>query len=568
MDRRQFMWTGTYPLFSNWMTGTAAGADSGLRGCPEVYSALVSANDEQVPLLLAKQERQSSSRQLGGLSDADGIYTAGAAAGFIRTLAAAFCAPESKHYLSKDLIQPMELAAKFLRSIQHPDGTIDLHTTNFHSPPDTAFVVDPAAVAVAILQRQNHSGLTGLLSLMKSFLLAAGDALATGGLHTPNHRWVVCSALARLHKLGPNEKYLKRIDSWLGEGIDIDADGQFNERSTSVYSPVTDSALTTVARLLDRPALLDPVRRNLEMTFYYLHADGEVATEGSRRQDQYARGSTTGYYLPARYLAIRDRNGRLASFVRSIEAIGCERLAGNLAYFLENPDLRSPLPASEPLPSDFSRFFVGSNLVRIRRKAVSGTILGGNPVLFSFHKGEAALESVRLAAAFFGKGQFVGEKLIWEMNRGILSQSLVAPYYQPLAEKDRRTDGDWGRMDRSLRQQSEVQSLNTRVVVSEENGRFEIEIRMTGCERVPVSVELGFRRRGNLSGVTPHPSIADAFLLSSGYGSYESGGETIEFGPGLSEHRYVQIRGALPKLDALSVYITGFTPFKHNLIIR
>ncbi len=30
------------------------------------------------------------------------------------------------------------------------------------------------------------------------------------------------------------------------------------------------------------------------MTLYYLHADGEVATEGSRRQDQYVKGSMSG----------------------------------------------------------------------------------------------------------------------------------------------------------------------------------------------------------------------------------------------------------------------------------
>ena len=41
----------------------------------------------------------------------------------------------------------LALAAGALLELQHADGTIDLHTTNFHSPPDTAFVVEPLRLA-------------------------------------------------------------------------------------------------------------------------------------------------------------------------------------------------------------------------------------------------------------------------------------------------------------------------------------------------------------------------------------------------------------------------------------
>jgi hypothetical protein len=33
------------------------------------------------------------------------------------------------------------------------------------------------------------------------------------------------------------------------------------------------------------------------------------------------------------------------------------------------------------------------------------------------------------------------------------------------------------------------------------------------------------------------------------------------------EHKNTQLRGALPMMDAPTVYLTGFTPFKHTLII-
>jgi hypothetical protein len=82
-----------------------------------------------------------------------------------------------------------------------------------------------------------------------------------------------------------------------------------------------------------------------------------------------------------------------------------------------------------------------------------------------------------------------------------------------------------------------------------------------------VALELGFRKGGTLVGADPIPDINDAFFLAQGFGTYRSGRETIRFGPGMRAHRWTQLRGALPKLDALSVYITGFTSFRFTLQI-
>lgn len=533
----------------------------------DLFERLVRANDARIPALLERQQTAPSHPRRGALQDEHGIHTAGGTAGLVQAATAALAAPGSRFHGSPAIGERVALAARALLALQHADGTIDLHTTNFHSPPDTAFVLEPVCASLSVIRRLAPPVPGEAVADLERFARAAGEALAVGGIHTPNHRWVVCAALARLHALFPDPRFVARVDEWLAEGIDIDEDGQFSERSTSVYSPTCDRAFLTVARLLGREALLDPVRRNLEMTLLYLHADGDVATEASRRQDQYRRGSPAGYHIPYRALALRDGNGRFAAAARLIELKEGDALAGNLIHFLDDPSLRQPLPHDAPLPEDFARFFPGSDLVRVRRGPVSATVLGGNSCVLSFHKGAAVLEAVRLASAFFGKGQFVGERLVVEGNACRLRQELTGPYWQPLPAGLRHADGRWDPADRARRRQSEVQRLVSEVVVRESGGVFDIDVDVTGTDRVPLAIELGFRRGGELAGVTPVAGTPDAFLLPEGTGEVRLGGDAIRFGPGRAEHTWTDLRGALPKLDALSVYLTGFTPFRTTLRI-
>ncbi len=550
--------------------GRAAFGDerpSGEEG-PGIYERLVRANDERIPALLRRQETGPTHRWRGAVRDEHEIPSPGGTAGLVATLVSALAAPESRFAASPELAARLSLASQALLAFQHADGTIDLPTTNFHSPPDTAFVLEPVCASLSVVRKTRLPVPAEAVASLERFARAAGEALVVGGIHTPNHRWVVCAALARVHALFPDARFVARVDEWLAEGIDVDADGQFSERSTSVYSPTCDRVLLAVARLLGREALLDPVRRNLGMTLFYLHADGDVATEASRRQDQYRRGSPAGYHLPYRSLAIRDGNGRFAAAARLIEAKEGDALAGNLIHFLDDPSLLRPLPAGAALPDDFARPFPGSDLVRIRRGPVSATVLGGNSCILSFHKGAAVLEAVRLASAFFGKGQFVGERLSIEDGAFVLAQSLTGPYYQPLAAADRHADGRWDPADRETRRrQTEVQHLRSRVVVREAAGVLDVDFDVSGTDRVPLAIELGFRRGGELSGVVPVAGLADAFLLREGEGEYRFGDQTIRFGPGRAEHTWTDLRGALPKLDARSVYMTGFTPFRATLRI-
>ena len=69
------------------------------------------------------------------------------------------------------------------------------------------------------------------------------------------------------------------------------------------------------------------------------------------------------------------------------------------------------------------------------------------------------------------------------------------------------------------------------------------------------------------SGVKKIEDMPDAYSLAGDVGEYRIGTDRIRFGPGRMEHRWVQLRGAEPKLEGLSVFLTGFTPFEQTIQI-
>ncbi len=515
-------------------------------------------SDAGVRAILATQITDARSRFQGSVPDQFELHSAGSAGGVAESLTAAFIHPRSAFHADNALVDRLRLAAGFLERAQSPQGNIDLLTTNFNSPPDTGFVVYNVATAAAIARMH---GREEIARLFQPFLVKAGAGMAVGGIHTPNHRWVVSAALAQVHDLFPDSRYLRRIDEWLAEGIDIDRDGQFTERSTLVYNIVSDRALIVFAAKLRRPELLDPVRRNLDALQYLLHADGEVVSEISRRQDQFTRGTVVGYWFPLTYMAVTDQDARLSTLAGRAAPDGAR-----LSTLLEYPQLSQPLPTPRSLPDDFEKIFADIGITRIRRGPLSATLmLGGSSRFFTLRYGDAVMEGARFATSFFGKGQFVPQTAVKHANAFEFRQSLEGPYFQPLSEKVAPQSWD---ESRRRRRQTEVCRLEQSADVAETRNGFGIRLRATGTNGVPVAIELTFGEGGTLDGCRPVPDLPGAFLLEQGTGTYRAGRQTIRFGPGDAPHRYTQVRGAEPRLPGLSVYITAFTPFDKTITLE
>jgi hypothetical protein len=522
--------------------------------------------DQNIPNYKPLKVVDPNNKYFGGYMNEAEIPNPHSTSSFIDRAATQFSCPESVYFQSKSLLLEIDHAAKCLLKFQHSDGTVDLLETNFHSTPDVAFVLENIVPAYSFIKNSKTEGKENVLELLKIFLLKSGKALVNGGIHTPNHRWVVSAALTRLNELFPNKLYTNRIVQWLAEHIDIDPDGQYTEKSTNTYSPIVNRSLIIMARGLNKPELLEPVRKNLLMTLYYVHPNGEVVTEASNRQDKGTISNMARYYYNYRYMALLDNNGQFAAMAKQIEQTSTpQQLAGYLEYFLGETMLWKELPASKNLPTNYAKAFPYSGVVRIRRSNWDSTILSNNASFLTFHKGNSVLQGIRIASSFFGKGQFQSEKIEQIGNTWVLQNKLEGPYYQPLNSDKIDPNGDWDKMPREGRKQSEVQKLNYKVEISEQNNGLEIEFSVEGTDNVPITLELIFRAGGKFSEVEKWSKKENAYLFSSKSGSYTLNNDSINFENGRIEHKQLQLRGALPASESPTVYLTGFTPFLHKI---
>ncbi len=514
-----------------------------------------------------RQINDIADKSYGAILDDQDIPNPLTTGNVIWKLAIALSCPESAFYQSTEVLKKIEMGAHYLLKAQHPDGTIDLLNSNFHSPPDTAFSVDRVAPAYRFLNASQTKGSEKALSDMKTYLKRAGEALIVGGIHTPNHRWVVSAALMQLNDLFPDKRYINRAEEWLLEHIDLDADGQYTEKSTGGYTPLVNRMIITMSKGLKKPELLEYVRKSLTMTMYYVHPNGEVVTESSNRQDKGTIGFLNGYYYAYRYLALLDKNGEFAAMCRLIEKTAFPQTLGNLDAFLEDPTLWQELPASKPVPTSYAKAFPLSGAARIRRDNWDTSLFTNNPGFLTFHKGDCVLQAMRVVASFFGKGQFQTIDIKKEGETWVLSSKLEGPYYQPYPKDQIDPTGDLSKMPRTNRPKSEVQYLETIIKITETTGGIVVDFDMHGTEGVPVTLELVFRQGGTFTGVQAHATKSNAYFLKENKGTYTLGKDTIQFSSGRMEHKGILLRGGLPAMDAPTVYLTGFTPFVHRVML-
>jgi len=523
---------------------------------PTFPQAKIDALDKAVDTNIARQIVDKSHKYYGSYAADDGLFYGATPTHLMDGYLTAYLLPQSRHHKSARVAERLELAAGAFGRLQTKDGNWNLPITNFNSPPDTAFIMQ--SISIQLMNARQY-GFPDLERWILPAVQKAGDGLVRGGMHTPNHRWVACSALAGLHKLYGEEKYLRRADQWLAETIDQDADAQYTERSTIGYNGIVNRALILIADWLGRPEYLDYVRRNLDASLYLLHADGEVVTEISTRQDLNQRGTLFNHWPPLAYLASKDRNGVYANLARQFEPV-----YGSLSYLLRWPQYSQDLPPSKPLPDNYEKHFPVIGLARIRRGPKSISILRNRDRFFTYRHGAAVVNAVRFSSAFFGKGQFSAKTLTRENGSYVLTQELDAGYYQPFTPTRKITTETYDNTRRE-RERTEICRLHYKATVTETAKGCRLRIEANGTDEVPLTVEINLREGVSISGAEKIGQFKDAWLLRNGHAEIAAGADRVRIGPGIGQHTYLEVRGARPRLEGPSLFLTGSTPFDHTV---
>jgi hypothetical protein len=514
----------------------------------------------------------------------------------IKLLVAAYLADGGRHTGDAALVARAVAHAEALAGMQGPSGLF-VGGDNVESPPDTAFALNDVCDTLELIRRAAAPALAPVDQLLGAIADAAAPAMVAGGVHTPNHRWELTAVLARLHRRRADPAVRARAEQWLAEGIDLQSDGLYSERSAIYAAIVSNPSLALIGDVFDRPDLHDVVVRNLEATLGLILPDGTVETLHSRRQDQRGELFPLAPYLVAyRRFAIERARGDLAWAAEHAAAQGIVEPQTVLTELLLDPRLAERLPDAEPPAATrrsewaASRLVVDVNPSRTlvlyggsdypsQRRIRSG--LANNPTFLRLFAGDVVLDSVRLSRDFFGLGPFRAAEIEHDGSAVVLVERLEGRYYQPLAEGDRRADGAYDLADESrfsaamsfADRQTETVVLRTRIAARPTEDGVELEITTDGPE-LPWALELAFRAGGTFEGAA---EISDgAVRLDSGNARYRVGDSTVEFGPGTgaagpARYQPGEDYGYLGATDAVGgsrAYIVGSSPGVVRVLVR
>ena len=542
------------------------------------YKAIMEAAESFAKNALAVQVLDDSDPDYGGFRCPDlFMCEPWAAINTFTTMTVLFFNSDSHYYRSSELFQKMRLALHFITRSQYEDGTIDTYFSGeMRAASNVAFAIHSLVKAYKLFHREATNGET--LRLLESFLRKGAEALKSKRAFTANQRWVAASALIEFDKLFLDHSAVAKAENYLSDSIDINHDGLYSERSPT-YSMIANAVLLNIAKKLNKPYLIEHVRRNLNFGLYNFCSNGEVVTEYSL-----IPGLETG--MPQGYgvwkeLSIIDHNGYYASAGDMVLDVFLSNMRdGYVHCYINNPDpnfngagaSRFFLTSSIgelllvedefnndavhrlPLPAHYKRVFPDSNIVRIKNGKASATIMGNNNILLSIHNGQAIIDGFRIKYTYHGHRGFLSKKLEVAARSYILRDWFNQWQASPMPERMEAIEVD-------LKILTEF--------TPRENG-LDIDVSATGQERVPLQLEFGIRKQGTLgvNNVEYDLRTTDLVSMDSGDAVVKVGDDRLTIRGGVVQHRIYDTDDRWTvNLRTTRLMMTPLTPFSGRIQI-
>lgn len=486
------------------------------------------------------------------------------------------------------------LAGDHLLGAQRLTGRIDLLSVNYDSAPDTGFATQQLCTVIELARRKPVDGheWQELFDRIETFIRRAVPGLATGGFHTPNHRWVMTSALVQAHALYPDLQVAEVVESYLAEGFDLDEEGMYIERSIGTYDAVNDRSLLLIAENWHVPQARQLVSRNLELDLHLLHADGTAETGLSRRQDYGTRSVPLGL-APCYLLSHAVQPKPL--FLRAAEMLWEQspEPGGHvlwLAYPLMkygDPDIAfegSPgekLPGEVPgevlgeVPDHYNLFLPKNGIWRVRRGLLSASAFRGSTRLLSLVFGDAELTSLKISQTYFGyeTGWFISDSLETEGERAVMvSEGVTNPrrpgYEMPLGRPVPPERWEEMKLERALYR---LPPARSQLEIEPVEGGLDLHyLTLEGLEGVAAQMAFDFPPGGiwETTDTSLKPQKGQTIFLTHGAGRMRYESDVIQISPGAHAHTMWLMREAQTAPDSVRVLLTFLTPVDAIIEVR
>ena len=391
----------------------------------------------------------------------------------------------------------------------HEDGTIDLRVTNFHDPTYCGFCVrDYLGPSLEILRKYTkHTALEDKVDAhLTRIIKKMGQAMENFGFHTPNHRWIICSALSFVKNLTGDKAAGETMKKYFWEGIDCDENGEYTERSTGLYNLICNQSFLELAHTEDEKFLEYPIR-NMRLMRSYYEPDDTICTMNSMRQDKGSVVSVDTYYVIYLPLALYTKDPEFAYYSdRALKHLMADAMRHDgpfeclhavvMYWFLVNDEWRTDEifeSIESYLPDrDLSKFMLESGIARTYKDGATVTVLRTNsPDFMKIQVGRYGV-CARAAGSFFGMphSQF-RPKNIEKTENGYRVSSVEEAGYRSQFDEPPETSV-WRHMDHSKRKMLNIQKFETSVDVSFGERCVDVTADFSGADDIPTKFELTF----------------------------------------------------------------------------
>lgn len=537
--------------------------------------AMLSALDARIGALLTRQITDQGDPRFGGFYTPELHVEPRESGFFLSELMMGFITKDSAWYKSAPVERALRAALAYMKAHQRPDGCFDLSYCNFASPPDTAFMLNAVLSGYWLLDKCGLPEADFLRSPLRALMISAADGIAKGGFHTPNHRWAIAACLLSVYNITGNQALKQRAEAFLREGLDINADGEFAERSAGNYNQVNDDQMLRLYMATGESRFLIAAERNLEMMQCYFDPDFSVFTNNSTRQDMGKKVYADTYfilYLLTGYFAKKPAFAAMAARIfENCRARGTT--PPGVEWLLLLPDIDDFTADAEcPDPTlSYRRLFPDSAIARVRRGAWSYTLLKGKPNFLYFQHGAFSVY-MTVYANLCDKRNFTADTMEMTDNGFVMTAHAEGWYYLPF--KTPPATSDWWAMDNArTREKTQGLPLDTRVEVTETQDGIDVHLSTSGIDGLPLRAELAFLPGGLVR--TEH-FVQEARAGNSVYvadgrvQAVSERGEAIDVFPAFCKHCVgARMGGAYPLSENhFTVFLTDYTPVSRVISIR